>query len=189
MQALPDELSPAEDVVDEFLRAFHSDLKGTLQNIPWYLRRIIQSKAWEQKPAKDGRLFTSFEAWVQDRGYYGLRSTVEHLLTLCKEAPDVQAMIRAEVGAAAEHGANQHYDGVRNAKSSKSSDTATYLLRRLKRDDPALAERVVRGEVSAHAAAVEAGIRKPTWTAPDDPQRLADRIRERYPGWQMVKTN
>ena len=60
---------------------------------------------------------------------------------------------------------------------------------RLKRDHPELAADVIAGRISAHAAAVKAGIRKPTWTAPDDPQRLADRILERYPGWQMVKTN
>jgi hypothetical protein len=36
----------------------------------------------------------------------------------------------------------------------KSSDTATYALRRLKRDHPELAEKVVSGKLSAHAAAI-----------------------------------
>ena len=45
-----------------------------------------------------------------------------------------------------------------------SSDTVgrgvTYILKRLKRDRPDLLKRVVSGELSANAAAVEAGFRK-----------------------------
>ena len=71
----------------------------------------------------------------------------------------------------------------------KVSIHQTYLLKRLKRDKPELAEKVVTGELSASAAAVAAGIRKPTWTAPDDPERLAARVRQRYPGWAMVRVD
>src|SRR3954447_26897800 len=66
---------------------------------------------------------------------------------------EVAELIRREVGATADHGTNQHSEGPRITKSSES-DTATYALRRLKRDH---SERVVRGEISAHAAAIEAG--------------------------------
>ena len=44
----------------------------------------------------------------------------------------------------------------------------TYALRRLKRDHPELAERVVRGEMSWNAAAVEAGFCKRVIHVPDD---------------------
>jgi hypothetical protein len=37
-----------------------------------------------------------------------------------------------------------------------------YTLARLERDEPALAARVLAGELSAHAAAIEAGWRKPS---------------------------
>jgi hypothetical protein len=36
-----------------------------------------------------------------------------------------------------------------------------------------LAQAVRRGEITANAAAVQAGFRKPTWTAPADPERMA----------------
>ncbi len=42
----------------------------------------------------------------------------------------------------------------------RGSTSREYLLRRLRRDAPQLVERVLDGELSAHAAAVEAGIRK-----------------------------
>ena len=43
--------------------------------------------------------------------------------------------------------------------SAPHGNSETYLLRRLKRDREDLAEKVVNGELSAHAAAVEAGFR------------------------------
>ncbi len=52
-------------------------------------------------------------------------------------------------------------------RSSETRGTGyTYTLRRLKRDRPDLAEKVVSGEMSANAAAVEAGFRKKSITVP-----------------------
>src|SRR5690242_10037898 len=49
-----------------------------------------------------------------------------------------------------------------------SSDNKAYVLARLDRDRPDLAERVRARELSANAAAVEAGGRKRTIVVPDD---------------------
>jgi hypothetical protein len=68
--------------------------------------------------------------------------------------------IRRATGKANPHGTNQH-GGHGNTTSSTVGTTATNTLRRLKRDRPDLAERVVAGEISANAAAIEAGFRKP----------------------------
>lgn len=54
-----------------------------------------------------------------------------------------------------------------------------YALRRLKRDEPELAQRVLKGELSAHAAAVQAGFRPRTITVPLDPEKMARAIRRR----------
>jgi hypothetical protein len=58
--------------------------------------------------------------------------------------------------------------GAKGGRGNKASDNITgfrgtdptYTLKRLKRDRPDLAEKVVRGELSAHAAAIGAGFRK-----------------------------
>jgi hypothetical protein len=72
-------------------------------------------------------------------------------------------MLLAEVGALDAHGTNQHTGGPDKIRSSQFGTNPTYLLRRLKRDRPDLAEKVVKGEMSAHAAALAAGFRrKPT---------------------------
>lgn len=61
------------------------------------------------------------------------------------------------------------------------------LSARLQVEKPELAADVIAGRLSAHAAAVQAGIRKPTWTAPADPERLAEAIERRFPGWRLVR--
>jgi hypothetical protein len=71
----------------------------------------------------------------------------------------IQAEVRpaktpAEAGAMGGRG-HKAADNVRSF-----GNNPTYALRRLKRDRPDLAERVVAGELSANAAAIEAGFRK-----------------------------
>jgi hypothetical protein len=48
-----------------------------------------------------------------------------------------------------------------------------YLTRRLKRDHPELAAKVEAGELTAHAAAIQAGIKVPVIQIPKDPERAA----------------
>jgi hypothetical protein len=57
-----------------------------------------------------------------------------------------------------------------------------YALRRLREERPDLHQRVVAGEISAHAAAVEAGIRPPRFTITGrDPAAIANTIRHHLP--------
>lgn len=65
--------------------------------------------------------------------------------------------------------------------SQKGGSDPSYLLARLKRDRPDLAAKVVAGELSAHAAAVEAGFRKRYLQVPaDDLQAALAKIAEHY---------
>src|SRR5690606_24901280 len=60
---------------------------------------------------------------------------------------------------------------------SFQSETAERHLRRLKRDDPALAEKVVKGEISAYAAARAKGW-KPPRIQVTTPERTAAHLRK-----------
>jgi hypothetical protein len=62
----------------------------------------------------------------------------------------------------------------------QDSHTAEAITARLKRDDPELAEKVVRGEISPNAAAREKGWRKPRIIL-STPERVADSIRKHMP--------
>ena len=55
---------------------------------------------------------------------------------------------------AAGHGVNQHTAGPDNIMSSTHGTSESYTVRRLKRDRPELAEKVIEGEMSANAAAM-----------------------------------
>lgn len=88
----------------------------------------------------------------------------------------VKLMLYGELPARQPHGANQHTSGVRNTNSSNGhSQTAGDNLRRLKRDNPTLAQRVISGELTANAAAIEAGFRSPKVAVRLDDMRSAAR--------------
>jgi hypothetical protein len=80
----------------------------------------------------------------------------------------------------ARHGAAGNGRRVDNIKSTSGGTGETYIVRRLKRDRPDLAELVLDGKVSARAAGIAAGFVKRTATVPiDDPERLAAALRRR----------
>jgi hypothetical protein len=76
-------------------------------------------------------------------------------------------LIKAQVDDIPKHGeigGGHATSRVYNVKSG-TGNRATYILKRLKRDEPKLFQRVVDGKMSAHAAAVQAGwpgFQKPT---------------------------
>ena len=69
--------------------------------------------------------------------------------------------LRSEVGRPA--GENDS-----NGIISRGGNNQEYTLRRLARDNPALLDKVESGELSANAAAIQAGFRRPTKTIPID---------------------
>lgn len=71
------------------------------------------------------------------------------------------------------------------ALSQSEMNSKPGTLRRLARSRPDLLARVESGELSAHAAAVQAGIRKPMRSIPvDTPPEALGASRTRRPGWQ-----
>lgn len=129
--------------------------------VPTILRNVLENRLWAERHDKNGDVFASFEAFVDHPLWHGLESSIDDLRLYCRKHPEVRQLIDAEVGPANEHGTNR-FSRDRNTISTHP-DTATGMLKRLKRDRPDLAEKVVAGEMSANAAAVEAGFRrKPT---------------------------
>jgi hypothetical protein len=73
----------------------------------------------------------------------------------------------------APHGTNRHT--ARGGVATSAGDRgATYVLRRLKRDYPEIAEQVVAGKLSANAAAIAAGFRRRRITVPADHDAATD---------------
>lgn len=64
---------------------------------------------------------------------------------------------------------------------------ASYTLARLERDRPELAVRVRAGELSANAAAIEAGFRIKTFSVPLDVERAAAALKRVFTNSQLVR--
>lgn len=91
-----------------------------------------------------------------------LRDEVAHLLNL--DLPAIGSQGRPNLSE------NIIYNDLKPAQQGTSRE---YLISRLKRDNPELAERVIRGELSANRAALEAGIRKERIMVPNHDMELA----------------
>lgn len=75
-------------------------------------------------------------------------------------------------------GTNQHVDIINTLEERPTGTSAESALRRLRKDRPDLHTRVLAGELSPHAAMIEAGFRRPTITVPvDDMTRLSDALK------------
>ncbi len=66
---------------------------------------------------------------------------------------------------------------VDNINLKEGGTSESYAIRRLKRDHSELAEKVVSGEMSANAAAIQAGFRKKTLSIPLEPRGMARTLR------------
>jgi hypothetical protein len=101
--------------------------------------------------------FETLDAYLKAELGYNQRQLRARLAQDLAADPDVPK--------AAELGKNQHTGGLANGQpnsSTLSSNSALRIVRRLKRDHPAIAEALARGEFrSARAAGIAAGIVKP----------------------------
>lgn len=135
------------------------------KTFPSAIRRIVEERLWATRLDKSGKPFSSFEAFVTARLWHGLEiKDMGTLLMYLKESPDVVRIVQGEVGALGEHGTNQHSDGRNNITSTTPPTRGTdptYLLARMKRDAPEVAQDYLDGKhKSIRAAAIVAGIIK-----------------------------
>lgn len=159
---------PPHDLIQSLQQAIGHGGDQVFDIVPLVLRDVLEHRLWADRRDRNGQPFRSFEAFATHILWQGLESSIADLLLYCRKHPKVAELIRREVGAVAEHGTNQHTEGG-SVTTSSDDRGATYALRRLKRDHPELAEKVVAGKLSAHAAAIEAGFRRPTIAVPAEP--------------------
>lgn len=152
------------EIVHEIQMAMKGGQEHLLGQLPWMIADAIDKQVWTtyESSLKD-RPWGSFEAWVTHPLWEGLNSNLAELRFFCRREPEVLERIEAAVEELAKDTPKDEATGrfVRgdNVNTDKGN-SHTYALKRLKRDRPDLAEKVVRGEVSAHAAAIEAGFRR-----------------------------
>lgn len=167
------------------------------------LAAIIEDRTWERLTDARGHSFEGrFREFVEARTPFGLGFDADQLPKVIglrhphestpRVAERMAAMraavsreLLAEIPAA---GQAIHAGPGRGNKTERAtlgfidsrSETAERTVRRLKRDDPELAERVVSGEITPNAAAREKGWRKPRIVL-STPERIAESLRRWMP--------
>ncbi len=148
-------------------------VSGSANELVPALAQIIDTGHWREfvHPMQGVKFYESFSDYCRE--FLRLSpEAVEAVLDRSNAkamAEKVRRLIREGVQPVAE---NRWKASVGDANSSEEND-ATYVLARLKRDQPDLAQQVIEGELSPNAAAIRAGIRKSYFRCRADDPRLA----------------
>src|SRR5699024_1268472 len=145
-----------------------SDGSRDLERVTSLVAKVLDSGAWAS--FKDqvgvGVEHEGFQSFVTTRGWEGMGAS-KVALDAWPRVPDtrvadlVERVWRGEIPAARKTAGRPDSNGSATPITSVRDHTADSILARLKRDDPALAEQVVNGEVTPNAAALAKGWRKP----------------------------
>jgi hypothetical protein len=151
-----------------------------LKEIPSAVTAVIQRKAWQDFTTESGRRVhhDTFDSFVVTPPLEGLVATVRQLEHLCRD--DAEALRAIREVKKRKRGPNNASNGSETKRLA--GNTLPYTLDRLSREAPELYEEVKQGRISANAAAIKAGFRKRTWTAPVDLRELFKALERRYPG-------
>lgn len=186
-------LSPDEQV--SHLQRAVAQGDQEIESIVTLLPKVIESGAWASflTPLGTRVEHESFQKFVTDARYDGLgiksRDALVKLVSpFDPDAADLaERAWRGEIPAATRPGEIGRGRVSESATPANVRDhTADSILARLKRDDPALAEQVVNGEVTPNAAALGKGWRKPRILL-TSPEHVASKIYDHWTGDQIAE--
>ena len=116
----------------------------------------------------------------EEREPYRRQATVDRMAAMRQKVGELLGLDRLE---GLDHGGNRRSLGFQLRDTQLKPpvpDTTDRVIARLKRDDPDLAQQVIRGEKTANAAALVKGWRKPRIIL-SSPERVAKSLRKHYP--------
>lgn len=155
---------------------------GGLDRLIEVLRPAVEAEIWkvwpEDAPLKTGAAY--FE-YITGEPYADLIRWVK----LRDEELATMMMANLHAGKAGRPEAGEINNNVIN--SPKQGNSAPYTLNRLKRTRPDLLEQVVAGDLSANAAAIEAGFRTKMVQVKPDPEAVQRMLDRHLPGWKIYK--
>lgn len=121
----------------------------------------------------------SFLSFVTDNPPRGLGTTIGKLEVWVKaEMPELLPILKdSKIPGLAGHGGERGVgQGVNNTLVDRGTSNPDYILARLKRDDPEMAQKILDGELTANEAAIKAGIRKKYISVRCDPDGFIKKI-------------
>lgn len=168
----PNDLIIRDQLAVSLYNAVHEGGHG-LEAVPALIKKALETEIWRERIVQitgqriDG--FKSFVEYVHATPPEGLGATVPLIEKLT--AGDPAAVDLLDRALKRQHGGNRSAgkDDNINLAPKPTGTSVEQAIRRLRKDRPDLHARVLAGELSAHAAAVEAGFRQQTLTVPADP--------------------
>lgn len=153
-----------------------SEADGCLSNFPGLLKRVIEERVWEHRVHR-GREYRlpNLHALITLKPLDGWGEDPKKIEAVIKDDPEALALFReAMTGEPHVHKPAPESDNV--TITPERGNARAYTVSRLKRERPDLFDRVVNGELSANAAAIEAG-----WRKKPEPLEVAKKAIERLP--------
>lgn len=189
------------DSIVENLRDSMVTERKLLDYFPTLLKSVIADGLWRERVvARTGEVarFARFEEFVVAAPYAGLGITMEMLKNLCRGNVELLDLIDKAMQHA--HGGdrgNQYTGGKVNiihVATKPDGTSAQRAVRQLRQHAEAGDEQVaalyaavLAGEMSPHAAVVEAGLRKKTATVPVDPVGVARWAKRTFTAEQIAE--
>lgn len=116
-----------------------------------------------------GTTIGKLEVWV--------KAELPEYLPMLKDSKIPEMPDHGEIG----HGRSRAY----NVSSTNHGNSETYIISRLKRDNPELAIKVMNGEISATKAAIQSGIMKRYVSVRCEPDGFVNKIRKEFSDEQI----
>lgn len=155
-----------------------SNGKAGLELVPGLLKRVCEEQCWRARYVESTGEYVEFEtfpAFVEAHPPDGLGVSMDTLRKLCKDDNAALAIIERETQRP--HGGDRrserfNVDNI-NVTDRPTGTSKEQALRKLRTDAPELHRQVLDGQLSPHAAMIEAGFRRKTITVPVDVERAA----------------
>lgn len=144
-----------------------------LQSLPGLVKRVITEEMWPERVVRithETARFKSFAEFVTTPPPAGLGTNVETLERLCRDDAEALTLLRQVTTRPKHIHASDSY--IVTITDSDRGNARAYTLDRLSRERPDLYQQVVDKELTANAAAIEAGWRKRKIQLEPEPQSV-----------------
>ena len=135
---------------------------GSLENVAPLVKKLLKTGAWKRREIPQlGRIveFESFGKFITTKPLEGCGWPIEKVEALIRDDDEAVLLWRRAMTAPARRPLTN--DNVITSEKPVQGNSKAYTLDRLDRERPDLLAKVGKGELSANAAAIEAGFRKP----------------------------
>lgn len=171
-------------VVNSLRSALHKGEHG-LSTVPGLLKRVLAEESWREFVTERGEHVehTRFAEFVTTPPMKGIGATVDLVKRVIAADPEAVDLLDR----ALQNPAYLHHDDNNIQVKAPQGTSVDRALRKLRTDAPELHAEVLAGNLSAHAAMVQAGFRPRTFTIRPDPHSAARTLRKHMTADQLAE--